>query len=74
MLTGEEYKGSLQDGRETFFEGEKIDDLVEHPLLGQTVETTAAGYEATVVSGTVVQRHGKETGERPGKLVRGGRI
>lgn len=36
--------------------------------------TTAAGYEATVVSGTVVQRHGKETGERPGKLVRGGRI
>ena len=45
MLTGEEYKGSLQDGRETFFEGEKIDDLVEHPLLGQTVETTAAGYD-----------------------------
>ena len=44
MLTGEEYKGSLQDGRETFFEGEKIDDLVEHHLLGQTVEKTAAGY------------------------------
>ncbi len=45
MLTGEQYKESLRDGRATYFEGEKIDDLVGHPLLGQTVDTTAHGYD-----------------------------
>jgi 4-hydroxybutyryl-CoA dehydratase / vinylacetyl-CoA-Delta-isomerase len=45
MLTGEQYKESLGDGRATYFEGERVDDLVGHPLLGQTVETTAHGYD-----------------------------
>ena len=36
--------------------------------------TTADGYEATIVSGTVVQRRSEETGERPGRVIRGGRI
>ncbi len=45
MLTGEQYKASLDDGRQTYFEGERIDDLVGHPLLGQTVATTAAAYD-----------------------------
>ena len=34
MLTGAQYKESLDDGRKTYFEGERIDDLVGHPLLG----------------------------------------
>jgi N-acyl-D-aspartate/D-glutamate deacylase len=33
----------------------------------------AEGYSATVVSGEVVMRDGKETGARPGALVRGAR-
>ncbi len=45
MLTGEQYRESLRDGRATYFEGERIDDLPSHPLLGQTVDTTAAGYD-----------------------------
>ncbi len=45
MMTGEEYRRSLEDGRHTYFEGEKIDDLVGHPLLGQTVDVTAAAYD-----------------------------
>ena len=45
MLTGAEYKESLQDGRATYFEGERIDDLVAHPLLGQTVDYTARAYD-----------------------------
>ncbi|MGI9611476.1 MAG: 4-hydroxyphenylacetate 3-hydroxylase N-terminal domain-containing protein, partial [Acidimicrobiales bacterium] len=45
MLTGEQYRESLRDGRMTYFEGERIDDLVGHPLLGQTVDTTAHGYD-----------------------------
>ena len=31
----------------------------------------ARGYDATVVSGSVVYRDGEATGELPGKLVRG---
>ncbi len=31
----------------------------------------AEGYDATIVSGAVVQRNGDDTGERPGRLIRG---
>ena len=37
MLTGVEYRQSLLDGRATYFEGERVDDLPAHPILGQTV-------------------------------------
>lgn len=45
MRTGDQYRESLRDGRATYFEGERIDDLPSHPLLGQTVDFTAAGYD-----------------------------
>lgn len=45
MMTGDEYRASLNDGRETFFEGKQIDDLPGHPILGQTVDSAAAGYD-----------------------------
>jgi aromatic ring hydroxylase len=45
MLTGAQYKESLNDGRHTYFEGERIDDLVGHPILGQTADVTAASYD-----------------------------
>jgi N-acyl-D-aspartate/D-glutamate deacylase len=31
---------------------------------------TAVGYEKTFVSGEVVQENGKDTGARPGRIVR----
>jgi len=45
MMTGDEYRESLDDGRETFFEGEQIFDLPRHPILGITVNSAAAGYD-----------------------------
>ncbi len=45
MMTGDEYRASLDDGRETFFEGRQVTDLPGHPLLGITVDTAAAGYD-----------------------------
>jgi len=45
MLTGEEYKASLFDGRATFFEGKRVDDLPSHPILGSAVTKVAEGYE-----------------------------
>lgn len=45
MLTGAQYKESLRDGRATYFEGERIEDLPGHPILGLTADYTAAGYD-----------------------------
>jgi 4-hydroxybutyryl-CoA dehydratase/vinylacetyl-CoA-Delta-isomerase len=45
MLTGTQYKESLKDGRATYFEGERVEDLVHHPVLGQSVDMVAAGYD-----------------------------
>ncbi len=45
MMTGDEYRASLDDGRETFFEGEQIFDLPNHPILGITVDSAARGYD-----------------------------
>jgi len=45
MLTGVQYKESLADGRATYFEGERVDDLPNHPLLGHAVNRVAGGYD-----------------------------
>jgi N-acyl-D-aspartate/D-glutamate deacylase len=42
------------------------------PTGAERLMQTAEGYVATFVSGEVVQREGKETGARPGRLMRGG--
>jgi 4-hydroxybutyryl-CoA dehydratase/vinylacetyl-CoA-Delta-isomerase len=45
MMTGEQYKASLFDGRATYFEGERIEDLPAHPILGVGVQHGADGYD-----------------------------
>ena len=45
MMTGEQYKQSLDDGRATFFEGARVPSVVEHPILGKAVDVVAAGYD-----------------------------
>jgi 4-hydroxybutyryl-CoA dehydratase/vinylacetyl-CoA-Delta-isomerase len=45
MMTGEEYRASLADGRATYFEGERIEDIAGHPLLGTAVDAVAACYD-----------------------------
>ena len=44
-MTAEQYRASLNDGRETYFGGEQIFDLPGHPILGVTVASAAKGYE-----------------------------
>ena len=41
------------------------------PAGGRRLMQHADGYEATVVAGQVIQRHGEATGAKPGRLVRG---
>ena len=45
MLDGEQYRKSLDDGRVIYFEGARVPDLAEHPLLGRAVDTVADGYD-----------------------------
>ena len=45
MKTGDEYRTSLRDGRATYFEGKRVDDLEAHPVLGPTVGEVAATYD-----------------------------
>ena len=41
------------------------------PVGGRRLLQQVGGYDATIVSGVVTQRHGAATGARPGRLVRG---
>jgi 4-hydroxybutyryl-CoA dehydratase/vinylacetyl-CoA-Delta-isomerase len=45
MLTGEQYRESLRDGRALFIEGERVDDPATHPLLKTAVDAAAAVYD-----------------------------
>ena len=44
MMTGQEYRDSLRDGRATYFEGERVKDLNEHEVLGSCVTRVAGEY------------------------------
>ena len=45
MITGEQYKESLNDGRHTYFEGERVIDIAKDPILGVTADFSAAAYD-----------------------------
>lgn len=45
MRSGEEYIASLSDGRATFFEGEEVKNIPEHPVMGTAARLTAATYD-----------------------------
>lgn len=45
MMTGAEYRATLDDGRATYFEGERVDDVAGHPILGKAVDVAAACYD-----------------------------
>jgi 4-hydroxybutyryl-CoA dehydratase/vinylacetyl-CoA-Delta-isomerase len=45
MLTGEQYKASLNDGRRVYFEGRLVEDQVTDPAHAAAVQATANGYD-----------------------------
>lgn len=46
MLNGKEYLESLQDGRQVFLNGEKIDDVTKHPAYRNAARSYAKMYDA----------------------------
>ncbi|MEU9063640.1 4-hydroxyphenylacetate 3-hydroxylase N-terminal domain-containing protein [Streptomyces sp. NPDC048430] len=45
MKTGEQYLESLDDGRKVWFEGELVERIADHPILGQSARLIAEGYD-----------------------------
>ncbi len=46
LLTGEQYLESLRDGREVYFDGEKVGDVTEHPAFRNSARSIARLYDA----------------------------
>ena len=45
MMTGEQYRESIRDGRATYYLGKRVDDIVSDPDLRKVVDLVAAGYD-----------------------------
>lgn len=45
MMTGQDYRESLRDGRATYLDGERVKDLNDHPILGDCVDRVASEYD-----------------------------
>jgi paerucumarin biosynthesis protein PvcC len=45
-LTGEEYLASLRDGRRVFIDGERVEDVTEHPAFRNSARSIARLYDA----------------------------
>ncbi|MBS1886137.1 MAG: hypothetical protein JSU06_03025 [Actinobacteria bacterium] len=46
LLTGDEYRASIRDGRQVYYRGERIDDVTVHPVTRGAVSQLAAVYDA----------------------------
>lgn len=51
MLTAEDYRQSIRDGRASYLEGKLVVDPVTHPLLRVSVDWVASTYERTYSAG-----------------------
>lgn len=45
MMTGQQYKDSLKDGRKVYFQGQLVEDFAEVPALAAPMEAVAEGYD-----------------------------
>ena len=80
-LSGSTDRGTLEVGKKADVNVIDLDHLTLHrprsvddlPAGGRRILQDATGYKATIVSGVVTRRDDRDTGARPGRLVRGGR-
>lgn len=52
MRTGADYVASLNDGRVVYVDGQKVDDVANHPAFTGVVQTMAALYDAACEPGS----------------------
>src|SRR3989449_5993371 len=51
MLTADDYRQSIRDGRASYLEGQRVVDAVTHPLLRVSVDWIASTYDRTYSAG-----------------------
>jgi aromatic ring hydroxylase len=44
MMTSEQYRESLRDGRTTYLDGKRVPDVAQEPLLAEAINWIADGY------------------------------
>ena len=79
QLFGLADRGTLLVGQKADLNVIDFDNLTLHspriahdlPAGGRRLLQEAEGYDYTIVSGEVTREHGKDTGARPGRLIRG---
>jgi 4-hydroxyphenylacetate 3-monooxygenase len=66
IRTGKEYRESLRDGRQVWIDGEKVDDVANHPMFSPIVDVRARIYDLAHESATseVMTYTDEQTGER----------
>ena len=64
IRTGEEYRNSLDDGREVWINGKKISDICSHPQIKPIIDVRARIYDMQHDPATKEQTTYKEDGER----------
>lgn len=45
IVTGDDYRNSLHDGRRVYYDGSVVEDLGAHPRFASAVDVTAASYD-----------------------------
>ncbi|BCW88849.1 4-hydroxybutyryl-CoA dehydratase/vinylacetyl-CoA-Delta-isomerase [Alphaproteobacteria bacterium SO-S41] len=63
LKTQEEYIASLRDGRETYWDGERIEDITTHPRFRVPIAVAARDYAATEGGRNAVHAYRTEAGE-----------
>ena len=64
LKTPQHYVESLRDGRVTYWDGERIDDITTHPRFRVPIALTAVDYEYDAPDYGALRRYRTEEGER----------
>ena len=63
LKTPQQYVESLRDGRVTYWDGERIDDITTHPRFKVPIALTAADYDYDAPDYGALRRYRTETGD-----------
>ena len=64
IRTGEEYRSSLDDGREVWINGQRVEDICSHPQLKPVIDVRSRIYDMQHDPDTQKQTTYEENGER----------
>src|SRR5450631_3519365 len=68
LRTPQQYVESLRDGRVTYWDGERIDDITTHPRFRVPIALTAVDYEYDAADYGALRRYRTETGEEAHRI------